>query len=159
MKSVRAFLLLLLVVAASTGQSQILYSETFTSSLGTATASGGSNGNWVWVSTCNLSGSAGHSSPGSALFQGSSCQFGNGSNTVSGNLTTTNISIGSSGAVLTFNYFLNTECQSAGQPCIYDVLTLQISNNGGTSWSNIMASSGTPADSTTPMRGSLLLII
>src|SRR5688572_16091126 len=88
---------------------QVLFSETFNSNLGQTTAANGSSGNWIWTNNCSLSSTGGHSNPGSALFQGSSCQFGNGGNTVSGNLTTPTIAIGPSGAVLTFNYYLDTE--------------------------------------------------
>jgi hypothetical protein len=144
MKSIRTFIVLATLLSGFSAKSQIVYSNNFATSLGTATASGGSSGNWLWNSTCAQVNTLGHSTGGVATFSGSSCQFGNGSNTVSGDLTTAPITIGASGAVLTFNYFLNTECQSAGFTCTYDVLTLQISSNGGTTWTNIMASNGTP---------------
>ena len=144
MKSIRAFIVLSSLLSGFSLKSQILYSNNFATSLGTATASGGASGNWLWNNTCAQVNTVGHSIGGVATFSGSSCQYGNGGNTVSGNLTTAPVSIGSSGAVLTFNYFLNTECQNAGGTCYYDVLTLQISNNGGTTWTNIMASNGPP---------------
>lgn len=133
------------VFGTSDLNAQILYSESFNSNLGTTSASGGFNANWVWTNSCSESGSSGHSAPGSALFQGSGCTFGNGSNQVIGDLTTPTISIPAIGAKLTFNYFHTAECQNPGSTCFYDVLKLQISNNGGTSWTDIMSTDGSPS--------------
>ena len=65
----------------------------------------------------------GHTAPGSALFSGSGCQFGNGGNTVSGNLTSQSVYIPASGGTLSFNYRIVNECGSSGSTCYYDRLT------------------------------------
>lgn len=119
-----------------------IFQETFNSSLGQFTAANGVNGNWIFTTSCSQSSASGHSAPGSALFQGSGCDFGNGSLTVSGNLVSPSISIPSTGATLSFNYYVNNECFSV--PCTYDVLTVQISNNGGSSFTNIFSTNSNP---------------
>jgi len=144
MKTIKLTLMLLFFCSIKIN-SQILFSETFSTSLGQCSASNSVAGTWVFANSCSYSSSSGHSATGHALFQGSSCQFGNGGSTVSGNLNTPTIAIGPSGAVLTFNYRLVNECGSSGGTCTYDVLRLQISNNGGTSFTDIMSSNGSPA--------------
>jgi hypothetical protein len=118
---------------------QILYLETFNSSLGTTSAQNSSNGSWVWTNSCARNSMPGHSATGSAYFlgTGSTCQFGSGSNLVSGNLVTPTIAIGPLGGVLTYNYSLSNECGTGGSTCFYDALRMEISNNGGTSWTSI----------------------
>ncbi len=114
-----------------------LLNETFSSSLGTFTAANGSSGNWGFTSSCASSSAGGHTAPGSALFSGSGCQFGNGGNTVSGNLTSQSVYIPASGGTLSFNYRIVNECGSSGSTCYYDRLTFQLSSNGGGSWTTI----------------------
>ncbi|HQQ95040.1 MAG TPA: choice-of-anchor J domain-containing protein [Bacteroidia bacterium] len=135
------FLLILQHASAQT----ILYSEPFNASLGTCTAANGSSGNWIWTNSCSRSTLGGHTNPGSALFQGSGCQFGNSSATVSGDLLTPTVALGALGGTLQFNYSLNNECGTGGSTCFYDVLSVGISTNNGVSYTTIMASSGSPA--------------
>jgi hypothetical protein len=144
MKTIKLIFFLLLTSSFNVN-SQILFSETFSTSLGQCSATNSNSATWLFANSCGFSASLGHSASGHALFQGSSCQFGNGSATVSGDLTTPTIAIGPSGAVLTFNYRLVNECGTGNTICTYDVLKLQISNNGGTSYTDIMSSNGTPA--------------
>lgn len=128
---------LLLGVSAN---AQIVYSEPFTNSLNTCTAQGGSNGNWIFTNSCARSNLSNHTGPGSAFFQGSGCQYGNGSNTVWGELVTPSVSIGAFGGVLTFAYYLENECGNSGSTCSYDVLSVHLSTNNGSSYTQIMAS-------------------
>ncbi|WP_317896546.1 T9SS-dependent choice-of-anchor J family protein [Aurantibacillus circumpalustris] len=144
MKSIK-FTFLLFCFSSITIRAQIIFSETFSTSLGQCNATNSVSGAWIFANSCSFSSSTGHSATGHAIFNGSSCQFGNGSSTVSGDLNTPTISIGPSGAVLTFNYRLVNECGSVGSTCTYDVLKLQISNNGGTTFTDIMSSNGSPA--------------
>ncbi len=124
-------------------QSATIYSESFTSSLGTAVAANGSFGNWIFTNSCTRSALGGHTSTGSALFSGIGCQFGNNSNTVGGDLTTPSMFIPATGSTsLTFNYSLQNECGTGGFACSYDILSIQVSNNGGTSFSTVMNSNG-----------------
>jgi hypothetical protein len=118
---------------------QVIFSETFTSNLGQMTAANGSFGNWIFTSTCARSALTGHSASGSAIFSGAACQFGNGGNTVSGDLTSSSISIPAAGAVLSFNYALNNECGTSGT-CPYDILSIQVSSNGGVSYTTLAGS-------------------
>jgi hypothetical protein len=136
--------LILVLVCGHLSSQSLLYSEPFTSALNTATAANGSNGNWIWSNSCTQSSAGGHTAPGHALFQGSGCQFGNGGNTVSGDLHTPTVTLPALGGTLTFNYFLNTECGSPGFSCFYDVLSVGISTNNGVSYTTVLASSGTP---------------
>ncbi len=109
----------------------VIFSETFDNSLGVFTPANANNGTWLFTNSCAQSTVAGHSAPGSALFSGVGCQFGNGGGTVSGTLTSPAITIPSSGTYsLTFNYFLSTECGSVFQSCGYDVLSVQLSPDG-----------------------------
>ncbi len=144
MKKIKLIFMLLFFCSIKIN-AQILFSETFSTSLGQCSTSNSVSGNWVFANSCTSSSLTGHSANGHALFQGSSCQFGNGSNTVSGNLNTSTIAIGPNGAVLTFNYMLLNECSSFASTCSYDILSLQISNNGGSTFTTIMASNGSPA--------------
>ena len=144
MKTIKVTFLLIFLSAFNLN-SQVVFSETFSTSLGQCSSTNSVSGAWVFANACTASANTGHSATGHALFQGSACDFGNGSNTVSGNLNTPTIAIGSSGAVLTFNYRLVTECGTNNAACSYDVLSLQISTNGGTSFTTIMASSGAPS--------------
>ena len=140
----KKFLLLTFsVLTAFTNAQNILYTEMFNSNLGTCTASNSSSGAWVWSNSCANSTLTGHSGPGHAIFQGSGCTFGNGSNTTSGDLVTPTIAIGALGGLVTFNYFLSNECTSG--TCTYDVLSFEISNNNGVSYTTIMASNGNPS--------------
>src|SRR5688572_21949474 len=143
MKSILQFAIIFCIFSSKLG-AQVLYSNAFTSALGTASASNGSNGNWIWTNSCSQSSAGGHSASGHALFQGSGCQFGNGGSTVSGDLSTPTIAIGALGGTLTFNYFLTTECGSPGFTCTYDILRVQISTNGGASFTNVMSSNSSP---------------
>ncbi len=120
----------------------ILYSNTFSTSLGTASAVASSGGAWVFANACSVSGSAGHTAPGHALYQGSSCQFGNGSSTVSGDLIIPPIPIGALGGTLTFNYFVLNECGTGS--CSYDVLWLAITNMSTNVTTTIMSSNTSP---------------
>ncbi|MEI6019869.1 MAG: T9SS type A sorting domain-containing protein [Bacteroidota bacterium] len=104
----------------------LLYSNTFSTSLGTATAVNGSSGNWVFTNACSQSSATGHSAPGSALFQGSGCTFGNGGSTVSGDLITPTVVLPALGGTLTFNYFILNECGSGS--CYYDRLSVAVTN-------------------------------
>ncbi|MBX3163936.1 MAG: T9SS type A sorting domain-containing protein [Bacteroidetes bacterium] len=118
-----------------------IYSETFSNgNLGTTTAANGINGNWVWSNTCARSSMPNHSAGGHAFFlgNGSSCMFGeiNG-NTVSGNLSTPPIAIPANGAYITFNYSIQNECSWISSTCSYDILSFQLSNNGGTTFNTI----------------------
>jgi hypothetical protein len=127
--------------------SQVVYNETFGSSLGGTSASGGYNGNWIWTGTCARSSMSGHSTNGSALFQGTGCTYGGtGYGQSSGNLTTPSILIGTYGATLTFNYYLQNECTaySPNQPCYFDYIDVQVSTNGGGSYTSIMSSNNFP---------------
>jgi hypothetical protein len=122
---------------------QVLFSESFNSSLGTASVSNSSNGAWVWTNSCSRSALTGHTAPGSAYFEGNgnSCQYADASgNAVSGDLSTPNLSIGSQGAILTFNYSLLNECGANNSSCFYDILKVQVSNNGGSSFTDIYTS-------------------
>jgi hypothetical protein len=121
------FVLILFVFASIGGFAQsILYSNTFSTSLGTATAVNGSSGNWVFANNCTQSTATGHSAPGHAMFQGSGCVFGNSSNTVSGDLITPTVVLPALGGTLTFNYFVLNECGSG--TCYYDVLSVAVTN-------------------------------
>lgn len=142
MKKIYTVFLFILTFCFGVKAQTVLYSNTFSTSLGTATAYNGANGNWTWVNSCTQSSSGGHSAPGSALYQGSSCQFGNGSNTVSGDLKTPAIPITALGGTLSFNYFIANECGSGS--CTYDVLSAQISNNGGISYTTVASSNSSP---------------
>ena len=105
----------------------ILFTEPFTSSLGQMTTNASSNGAWAFNNTCPGAIQSGHTTPGTAMFIGSSCVYGNGALTVSGNMDSPTIAINSSGATLTFKYRINTECGAS--TCPYDVLTVQGSIN------------------------------
>lgn len=128
------------LMAGVSASAQVVYSEPFTNSLNTCTATGGSNGNWVFTNSCSRSNLANHTGPGSALFQGSGCQYGNGGNTVSGNMVTPTVNVGAFGGVLSFAYYLENECGNSGSTCSYDVLSVHMSTNGGSSFTQIMAS-------------------
>ena len=142
------FILLLSIFSFAVKSQSVLYSEPFNSNLGTCTATNGAAGNWIWTNNCTMSTAGGHTAPGSALFQGSGCQFGNGSSTVSGDLITPTIALSAVGNTLTFKYYLQNECGTGGTTCSYDVLKFSISNNGGASYTDIMSSSGSPAGMT-----------
>lgn len=120
----------------------ILMSNSFSTSLSTFTAANGSSGNWVWSNSCAQSTAIGHSGPGHAMYQGSGCQFGNGGNTVSGDLITPSVALPPLGGTLTFNYFIANECISGS--CFYDVLSVQISTNNGVSYTTIINSDASP---------------
>ncbi len=122
----------------------VLYSESFTSSLGTCTATNSSGGAWAWSNNCSQSTAGGHTGPGHAMFQGSGCQFGNGSSTVSGSLVTPTVLVSPSGGTLNFNYFIQNECAGSSVDCTYDVLSVEISNNGGTSYTTVLNSDFSP---------------
>ena len=138
-------LLAILMVSVKVNAQSVLYSEPFTSNLGACTPTNGASGNWVWSNTCAMATAVGHTAPGSALFQGSGCQFGNGSSTVSGDLVTPPIVLSTVGNTLTFKYYLQNECGTGQTTCSYDVLKFSISNNNGASYTDIMSSSGSPA--------------
>lgn len=142
MKKIYPFLMFFMVACFGLNSQTVLYSNTFSTSLGTATAYNGANGAWTWINSCTQSSAGGHSAPGSALFQGSGCQFGNGSSTVSGDLKTPAIPITALGGTLSFNYFIANECVSGS--CTYDVLQMQISNNGGISYTTMASSNSSP---------------
>src|SRR4051812_37933268 len=113
-KFTKALFCLLTSVSFLTSTAQVTFQESFTSSLGQMTAVNGSNANWIWSGSCGKSSLSGHTTTGHALFSGSGCQFGNSFNTVSGDLRTPSIIIGSLGAILTFNYALENECGNSG---------------------------------------------
>jgi len=130
-----------LLAYSKAGYSQCaIFSETFDSSLGQFTASNGSSGNWQFTSSCSYSSSTGHSIPGSALFSGSGCQFGNSFNTVYGDMTSPAVFIPPTGAELTFNYYLYNECGNFGSDCYFDRLSFQISDDNGANYTTIMDS-------------------
>lgn len=134
-----------LAISASM-HAQILYLETFNSSLGTTSAQNSSNGSWIWTNSCARSSMPGHTGPGSAYFQGngSTCEYADVNfNTVIGNLVTPPINIGPLGGVLTYNYSLQNECGTGGSSCFYDVLKMEISSNGGATWTTIHDSQNT----------------
>jgi peptide deformylase len=135
----RLFLVVMFGIISNLNFAQVIFSETFTSNLGQMTAANGSFGNWIFTSTCARSALTGHSASGSAIFSGAGCQFGNGGNTVSGNLTSNSIAIPAAGAVLSFNYGLNNECGTSGT-CPYDILSVQVSSNGGASYTSLAGS-------------------
>jgi len=135
----RLFLVVMFAIVSNQNVAQVIFSETFTSNLGQMTAANGSFGNWIFTSTCARSALTGHSASGSAIFSGAGCQFGNGGNTVSGNLTSNSIAIPAAGAVLSFNYGLNNECGTSGT-CPYDILSVQVSSNGGASYTTLAGS-------------------
>lgn len=111
----------------------VLFSENFENSLGQFSVTASSNGSWIFTNSCLQSGQPGHSGPGSALFSGAGCQFGNGGSAVSGHITSPAITIPATGSyVLSFNYFINNECGANMQSCNYDVLSVQISADGVT---------------------------
>jgi hypothetical protein len=120
----------------------ILYSNTFSTSLGTATAANSSSGAWVFANACAQSSATGHSAPGHAMFQGSGCQFGNGSSVVSGDLVLPVVPIGALGGTLTFNYFLSNECLSGA--CTWDILWLAITNMSTNVTTTVLSSNTTP---------------
>ncbi|PBQ30873.1 hypothetical protein CNR22_03475 [Sphingobacteriaceae bacterium] len=136
------FLFALMLCMNYSFKAQILFSETFSTSLNQCVATNSSNANWVWSSSCAQSTVTGHSVSGHAIFVGSGCQFGS-SGTVSGNLNTPTMTIGPSGAVLTFNYYLQNECTGSSTNCSYDILSLQISTNGGTSFTSLVSNATT----------------
>ena len=105
----------------------ILFTEPFTSSLGQMSTNASSNGAWAFNNTCPGAIQSGHTTPGTAMFIGSTCVYGNGALTVSGNMDSPTIAINSSGATLTFKYRINTECGAS--TCPYDVVTVQGSIN------------------------------
>lgn len=144
MKKFTLFVLLATFARLNSFSQTVLYLETFSTSLNTCTATAGSNGNWAWSSSCALSTSGGHTAPGHAVYQGSGCQFGNGSSTTSGDLITPAIPLGALGATLSFNYYINNECSSFGSTCTYDVLKMAISTNGGISYTDVFSSNTTP---------------
>jgi hypothetical protein len=137
MKSIYAVLLAVLLLATGQVKSQILYSEPFSSSLNTCTASAGVGGNWIWTNACAQGNTGAHTIPGAATFSGSSCQFGNGSSTVSGDLSTPTIAIGTSGGSLSVKYYINNECVVFASTCTFDVLRVQISTNGGATYTDL----------------------
>jgi hypothetical protein len=91
------------------------------------TTNASSNGSWAFNSTCPGAIQSGHTTPGTAMFIGSNCVYGNGALTVSGNMDSPTIAINSSGATLTFKYRINTECGAS--TCPYDVVSVQGSIN------------------------------
>ncbi len=144
--------LALMLAAGSVAQSQNLFNEPFNSTLGGTSAANGSNGNWVWTNSCGHSALSGHTGPGSALFQGSGCVYGNGSNAVYGELTLPSITVPALGAVLSFNYYLENECGNGGTTCFYDYINVEVSSNGGSSYSSIMSSNNGPLTNGTTWR-------
>ena len=143
-KFTRLLSFLAVILTAPLG-AQILYQENFGASLNTCNAANGSSGNWVWTGAggCAQANTGAHTIPGAATFSGSSCQFGNGSNTVSGDLLTPSVAIGPSGATLSFKYYIYNEC-SPSASCTYDQLSFWISTNNGASYTNL-ASTATGA--------------
>lgn len=126
--------------------STVIFSETFDSGLGQFTPNAGSMGNWIHTTTCTYSNAPGHTAPGSALFSGSACEFGNAGSTVSGNMDSQPIVIPATGnPELSFNALLNTEC--GGTPCFYDVLSVHISANGGLTFTQLVSSDVSLANS------------
>jgi hypothetical protein len=143
MKKNYAINLFLLGTVWTSLNGQVIFNESFNTSLGTTSVSNSTNGSWIWTNSCSRSNLTGHSASGSAYFEGSgnSCQFADASgNAVSGNLNTTALNIGGNGAILTFNYSLLNECGSSSSSCSYDVLKVQVSNNGGASFTDIYTS-------------------
>jgi hypothetical protein len=149
MKWINTFLITLSAVFAQ-AQSTI-FQEPFNAGLGQCTASNSAFGAWVWSSTCLKSNLTGHSGPGHAMFQGTSCVFGNSLNVVQGDLLTPTIALPSGTCMLTFHYSLTNECggdtaEGSGGGgdieglCVYDILSVSISTNGGTSYT-LLASS------------------
>jgi Secretion system C-terminal sorting domain len=116
----------------------ILFTEPFTSSLGQMTTNASSNGAWAFNNTCAGAIQSGHTTPGTAMFIGSTCVYGNGFLTVSGNMDSPTIAIGSAGATLTFKYRINTECGAS--TCPYDVVTVQGSVNNFVTSSTLVTS-------------------
>lgn len=76
------------------------------------------------------------------MFQGSGCQFGNGSSVVSGDLVLPVIPIGALGGTLTFNYFVQNECLSGA--CTWDILWLAITNMSTNVTTTVLSSNTTP---------------
>ncbi|MFO0356836.1 MAG: LamG-like jellyroll fold domain-containing protein [Sphingobacteriaceae bacterium] len=119
-----------------------LYSETFSTSLASTTPSNGASGNWIYTNSCGKSALGGHTAPGSAVFSGAGCQYGNGSATVSGDLITPAITLPpTNSSTLSFNYAVQNECGTSGT-CFYDILAVQISTNNGVSYSNLANTNG-----------------
>ena len=116
----------------------ILFTEPFTSSLGQMSTNASSNGAWAFNNTCPGAIQSGHTTPGTAMFIGSTCVYGNGALTVSGNMDSPTIAIGSAGATLTFKYRINTECGAS--TCPYDVVTVQGSVNNFVTSSTLVTS-------------------
>jgi len=116
----------------------ILFTEPFTSSLGQMSTNASSNGAWAFNNTCPGAIQSGHTTPGTAMFIGSTCVYGNGFLTVSGNMDSPTIAIGSAGATLTFKYRINTECGAS--TCPYDVVTVQGSVNNFVTSSTLVTS-------------------
>lgn len=141
MKHLTRIFILLCLTGFAFSQS-ILMTNSFSTSLNTFTAANGSSGNWVWSNSCAQSTAIGHSGPGHAMYQGSGCQFGNGGNTVSGDLITPSVALPPLGGTLTFNYYIANECISGS--CFYDVLSVQISTNNGVSYTTIINSDASP---------------
>lgn len=121
-----------------------VFIENFNNSLGQFTPQNGSNGNWIFTNSCGQSNSPGHSAPGSALFEGSSCQFGNGGSTVSGEMVSPSITLPGGAPIASFKYYINNECGTGGNTCWYDALYFEISNNGGVSYTTIASSDNGP---------------
>ena len=116
----------------------ILFTEPFTSSLGQMSTNASSNGAWAFNNSCPGAIQSGHTTPGTAMFIGSTCVYGNGFLTVSGNMDSPAIAIGSAGATLTFKYRINTECGAS--TCPYDVVTVQGSVNNFVTSSTLVTS-------------------
>ncbi len=91
---------------------------------------------WIWTNSCGKSALPGHTAPGSALFSGNGCQFGNFGSTVSGDLITPTIAIGPGGGILNFNYL------RVGETLLWwDHLSVQVSNNNGISFTSVLSTS------------------
>jgi hypothetical protein len=109
----------------------VIFNETFDNSLGQFTVTLSANGSWIFTNSCSQSGQPGHSGPGSAIFSGNGCQFGNFGNAVIGHMTSPSIIIPASGSYeLSFNYYIRNECGNTFQNCSYDILAVQISTDG-----------------------------
>jgi len=142
MKKSYLLILFALVYSFKINSQTFLYSNTFSTSLGTASAVNSSGGAWVFANSCSQSSAGGHSALGHALYQGSSCQFGNGSSAVSGDLVIPPVPIGALGGTLTFNYFILNECGSG--TCSYDVLWLAITNLSTNVTTTVLSSNASP---------------
>lgn len=139
--SIKLLLGLMVILSSSKGLSQCaIFSETFDTSLGQFTTSNNNGGNWQFTNSCTYSSATGHSAPGSALYSGSGCEFGNGFNQVWGDMTSPSVLIPPTGAELSFNYYLYNECGNSGSDCYFDRLALQISDDNGNSFETIMDS-------------------